>query len=78
MVKDYKEILEHAAVIWASLAITPFIDVQDIFLISLLKDLFGVSYVLMALIYYVTAILVLIFLAPKKLKKIWEKIKRWF
>jgi len=78
MVKDYKEIIEHAAVIWALAAITPFIDIQDIFLISLLKDLFGISYALMAVIYFGTAIAVLVLLAPQKIKKLYYKIKKYF
>ena len=76
--KDWKETLEHLAVIWASLALIPGIDIQDIFLISVLKGLFNITYAQMAGMYYIIAFLVLVLLAPKKLKTIYYKIRRWF
>ena len=76
--KDWKYWAEHIAVIWALAAITPFVDIQDIFLISLLSGLIGIPYVQIAVLYYTLAVFTLIVLAPRKLKKIYEKIKRWF
>jgi len=76
--KDYKEILEHAAVIWASLALIPGVDFVDFPVILLFSNLLGLSYAQFAILYYTLAVFTLIVLAPRKLKKIWEKIKRWF
>ena len=78
MSKDYKEILEHAAVIWASLALIPGVDFIDFPVILLFSKLLGLSYAQFAIIYYILALFVLILLAPRKLKTIYEKIKRWF
>ena len=77
MVKDYKEILEHAAVIWATIALIPGVDFIDIPVILLFSSLLGLSYVQFAIIYYTLALFVLILLAPRKLQKIYEKIKRF-
>ena len=76
--RDYKEILEHAAVIWASLALIPGVDFIDFPVILLFSSLLGLSYAQFAILYYTLAVFTLIVLAPRKLKKIWEKIKRWF
>jgi len=76
--RDLKETLETIAVAWASLALIPFADFIDIPVILLFSNLLNLTYAQMAGIYYISAFLVLILLAPKKLKVIYNKIKRWF
>lgn len=76
--KDWKETISNLAVIWATIALIPGFDIQDIFLISFLKGLFGITYAQMSGIYYILALIVLIILAPEKIKKWYYKIKRWF
>ena len=78
MVKDYKEIMEHALILWATIALIPGIDFIDFPIILLFSKLLNLSYAQFAIIYYILAFFTIIVLAPKKLKKIWEKIRRLF
>ena len=76
--RDWKEWIEHIAIIWAVMAITPFFDIVDIPVILFLSKLLGLTYIQVAGMYYIIAFLVLVLLAPKKLKTIYYKIRRWF
>jgi len=76
-VKDWKETIENIVVAWAVMAITPFFDVVDIPVIFFFSKLLNLTYAQVWVMYMVIAVLVLIFLAPKKLKIIYYKIRRW-
>jgi len=76
MKKDYKEIIEDGAVIWAGMAIIPGLDIFDLFLIPLLKNILSLAYSQVFIMYYLTAVLVLIILAPEKLKRLYKKIRK--
>jgi len=75
--KDYKETIESVAVAWAVMVIFP-LDIIDFPIILFLKELFGISYVQMAVMYHLLAVITLIILAPAKLKKGYYKLKKYF
>ena len=74
--KDIKGIVESLGVAWATMAIIPGLDLLDFPIIFFIKGLLGVSYVQVAVVYYGIAVIVLIFLAPKKLKRIYNQIRK--
>ena len=76
--KDWKETIETLAVAWALMTITPFFDIVDIPVILFFSKALNLTYAQFAGMYYIVAILVLVLLAPKKLKTIYYKIKRYF
>ena len=76
--KDIKALIESVAVAWATLAIIPGMDVIDFPVIILLKNILGASYIQVAVVYYGIAIFVLYKLAPKKFKKLYNQIRRYF
>jgi len=77
-VKGYKETAETLAIAWATLAIIPGLDFIDFPVILFFSKALNLTYAQFAGMYYICAFLVLILLAPKKLKTIYYKIKRYF